>query len=129
MIVAMTSMGMVQMTVDKIVDMVAVRNGLVSATWSVNVPALVAAASMTGGACVRIDRRDFERMLFDRTVGIHVVQVAIVQVVDVVFVLHCGMPAVGTVLVVVVFVDVSHQIVPEGQKVLVQSQHVARKSS
>jgi hypothetical protein len=112
MIVAVTAMGVVQMTVDKIVDMVAMRNGLVSATGSVNVPAFVAAAGMARGTRIRIGRRDFQRMLFDRTVGIHVVQVAIVQVVDVVFVLHCGMPAIGTMLVVVVFVDVSHQIVP-----------------
>ena len=112
MIVAVTAMGVVQMTVDKIVDMVAVRNGLVSATWPMNVPALVAAASMAGGAGIRVGRRDCQRMLFNRTISIHVVQVAIVQVIDMVFVLYCGVPAIGAVLMVVVFVDVSHQVVP-----------------
>jgi hypothetical protein len=51
-------------------------------------------------------------MLFDGAVRIHVVHMAVVQIIDVIAVLYRSMPAIGTVLVIVVFVNVSHRIVP-----------------
>jgi uncharacterized protein YutE (UPF0331/DUF86 family) len=60
MVVTMISMGMMQMTVDKIVDMVAVRNWLVSATWSVNMPTVVPCADVARSASARINSRDFQ---------------------------------------------------------------------
>lgn len=53
-------------------------------------------------------------MLLDRTVGIHVMQVAVMQVIDMVFVLHGGMSAIGAVLVIVAFVNVGHRIAAQG---------------
>jgi len=111
-IVAMIAMRVVQMTVDKIIDMVAMRNWLVTATGAVNVPAVVPRADVARSAPVWIDCRNVQRMLFDSAVGIHVVQMAIVQVIDVVFMLDGRVSAIGAVLVIVVFMDVSHRIVP-----------------
>jgi hypothetical protein len=51
-------------------------------------------------------------VLFDSAVGIHVVQVAIMQIIDMIVVLHCGVSAIWAVLMIMVFVNVSHRIVP-----------------
>jgi hypothetical protein len=47
-------------------------------------------------------------MLFDAAVGVHVMQVAVVQIVDMVLVFEAGVPTIGAVLVSVVCVNVSH---------------------
>jgi hypothetical protein len=112
MVVTMISMGVMQMTVDKIVDMVAVRNWLVSATRSVNMAAVVPGAGVARGASVWVNIRDLQCMLLNGTIGIHVVQVAIVQIIDMIAMLHRGVSAIGTVLVIMIFVNVSHRIVP-----------------
>jgi len=112
MVVTMISMGVMQMTVDKIVDMVAVRNWLVSATRSVDMAAVVPRAGVARRAAVWVDVRYFQCMLFDGPVSVHVVHMAVVQVIDVIAVLDRGVSAIRAVLVIMVFVNVSHRIVP-----------------
>jgi hypothetical protein len=102
--VTMIAVGMVQFTVDEIVDMIAMRHGLMAATRSMGVTRTGAsgsgihAARRVGGGhrqlmLVIMDDAPINRMW--------VVQVAVVQVVDVSLMLDRGMAALATVFVVV----------------------------
>jgi hypothetical protein len=103
MVVAMVAMRMVQMTVDQIVYMVAVRYRLVTASRPMHMGAVMAAALMAGRAPVGIGRRHLDAMLVDM-VAMPMVQVAVMEVVDVVAVTYRRMAAGGTVVVGVILV-------------------------
>jgi hypothetical protein len=94
----------VQMTVDQVVDVVAVWNRLVSAPGSVHVTGVVGCAVVVGRAALGVGAVHGDRVLVDMT-GVLVVEVAVVQVVDMVLVPHRGMPAARLVGVVVVGVE------------------------
>jgi hypothetical protein len=98
-IVAVPAVRVVQVAVDEIIDMVAVRNGGMSAVRSVNVAGWVAAATVRGGAGSRMGAIHRQFVLFDRSVGTGVVQVPCVQVVEMAIVLDGSVSAIGTVLV------------------------------
>jgi hypothetical protein len=100
-IVAVVAMGVVQVSVDQVVDMVAVRHRLVPASRPVRMRAVMAAALVTGRAPVRIGRRHLDRVLID-VILVHVVQMAVVEVVDVIAMANGSMPAPRAVLVRVV---------------------------
>jgi hypothetical protein len=100
-IVAVVAVRVVQMAVDQIVDVVAVRHRLVAATRPVLVPRLVAGAAVIGRAAVGIAGRHLDDVLVD-VIAVGMVQVAVVQIVDVVAVANGAMTAVGTVLVRVI---------------------------
>jgi hypothetical protein len=70
---------MVQVTVDQIVDVVAVRNRRVAAAGSMPVFCVVPAASVVGGAVRRIPAADLEAVFIDVAV-VGMVHVAVVQV-------------------------------------------------
>jgi hypothetical protein len=55
MVVTMISMGVMQMTVNKIVDVVAVRNWLVPAPWSVDMAAVMPRAGVARRAAVWVN--------------------------------------------------------------------------
>jgi len=107
-IVAVVAVGVVEMTVDKVIDVIPVRYRFVPTIRPVDVPGIVTAAGMRGGAFGRIVRGDFEGVFFDVAVVTDVVQVSVVEVIDVVAVPDPGVFAVGAVLVVVVGVQISH---------------------
>ncbi|GAB3741084.1 hypothetical protein GCM10028794_26440 [Silanimonas algicola] len=86
MVVAMPPMRMVQVTVDKVVDMVAMRHGLMAAAGAMHMVGGMPAAGMASGAGRGVLRIDADRMLID-VVAVHMVQVAVVQVVHVAVVL------------------------------------------
>lgn len=92
--VAMTVVRMVQVAIHEVIDMIAMRHGLVAAAGAVHVVGWMAAASVAGGARCRIRCIDGNHVLVDM-VAVRVVQVAIVQVVDVAVVLYGGVPAAG----------------------------------
>jgi hypothetical protein len=54
MIIAMITMGMMQVTVDEIINMVPVRDGLVAASRPMDVGGIMAAAAMLRRARVRV---------------------------------------------------------------------------
>lgn len=108
MVVAVIAVRMVKMSVNEIVDVVAMRHRLVSAAWTVNVLGIVSPASMSGRAPGRIGVADFQRVLFDLAIRPHVMQVAVVQVVHMVAVLNAGVLAVGAMLMVVIGVQIAH---------------------
>ncbi len=101
-IVAMVAVLMMQAAVDDIVDMVAVRNGFMTATLAVN----VRAAMMGFVAIVRIGFVYFQNMLVIVAV-VFVMQMAVVNIVDMVAVFDGGMAAIGTVNMIMILVGMA----------------------
>jgi hypothetical protein len=104
-IVTVIAVGMVQVATDEIIDMVTVRHRLVPTTGAVLVTDLVTAAIMVGRAALRVLRTDFQDMVLNerRAGGANrMMEVAVVEVIDMVDVFDDGMAAVGAVLVTVV---------------------------
>lgn len=66
MIVTMIAMGMMQVALDEIIDMVAVGHRLVPAIGAMYVRGLVTAAIVVGRAALRVLRTDFQDMLLNQ---------------------------------------------------------------
>ena len=101
MVVAVVTVRMVQMAIDEVIDVVAMRHGFVAAAGAVDVSGFVAAAVVVGRAGVRVGGADGDAVFID-VVAVRVVQVAVVQVINVAFVFDGGVAAVRAVLVRVV---------------------------
>ena len=106
MVVAVAIVLVVQVAIDQVIDMVAVRNRRVSASRSVHVVGRVGRAGMSAGAGGWVMSRNLQDMLFDHPVEGRVMQVSIVEVVDMSIMFDCRMPAVFSVDMVMVFVVV-----------------------
>jgi hypothetical protein len=100
-VIAVIAVRMVQVAIDEIIDVVPMRHGFVTARRAVNVARLMAATVVIRSALVGIFRIDRERMLVD-VIAVHVMQMAVVQIVDMIVVLDRRMPTVRAVLMVVV---------------------------
>jgi hypothetical protein len=105
MIIAVIAVWVMQVAIDEVVDVVAVRDGLVAAAGAVDVIGLVAAALMSGGAGRGVLLAHGDGVLVIVAV-VGVVQVAVVEVVDVTIVTDGGVAAVGAVDMIVVVVGV-----------------------
>jgi hypothetical protein len=103
-IVAVVAVGMVEAAINEVIDVIAMRHRLVSATRSVVVPVLVGAGVVRRGAAAGIVCGHFEGVFLDRAIRILVMEVAVVQVIEVIAVTNRGVSASVAVLVVVVFV-------------------------
>jgi hypothetical protein len=103
-VVAVVAVRVVQVAVDQVVGVVAVRHRFVAAAGTVAVALVVTAAGVLRGAIGRVGRADLDRMALDAAFA-HVVQVAVVQVIDVVAVLDGGVAAGWAMLVVVILVN------------------------
>jgi hypothetical protein len=90
-VVAVTTVRMMSVARDQVVDVVAVRHGLVSAAGPVSVSLGVARAAVCGCAARGVCGADVENTFVDVTVMV-VMKVAVVKVVDVVTVLDDGWP-------------------------------------
>ncbi len=97
----MVAVWVVQVAVDQIIDVIAVRYGFMAAIRAVLVLALVAAAIVLRSAISRVGCVHFHCVALNPAIS-NVMQVAVVQVIDVVAVFHGGVAAVGAVLVTVV---------------------------
>jgi hypothetical protein len=97
-------MGVVQVAVDEVVDVIAVRDGRMPASLAMGVIRIVAGAAVVGCAPLRVGLVDGEGVLVD-VIAVGVVKVAVVQVVDVVAVGDGDMAAPRPVDVGVVGVD------------------------
>ena len=106
MIVAVVAMRMVQVAVDQVIDVVAMRDGLVSAARAMNVLGIMAAAIVVRRTSVRIRRGNRDHVFFDAA-AIRMVEMPVVQVVDVPFVFDCRVPTTRSMLVGVAFVNVA----------------------
>ncbi len=108
MVVAVSVVLVVQMPIDQIVDMVAMRHSRVTTTRTMNMLRAVARAFMASGARIRVLSRNLQNMLLDSATRGRMVQVSIVQVVDVSIVLKGRVPAVFAVHMIMIFVFVRH---------------------
>lgn len=104
MIVAVGAMGMMEVPVDEVVDVVPMRNGLVSATRSMLVTGVVTRAGMIRSAGGGIGRADLEHMLVD-VIAVRLMQVAVMQVVHVIAMFDCDVAAAGAVNMGMPFMD------------------------
>jgi hypothetical protein len=102
-VVAVAAVRVVQVAFNEVIDVVAVRHGLVSAGGAVPMALLMTAAVVLGRAFLGVVAVDFELMFLHAALA-DVMQVSVVQVVDVTLVLQRGVPAAGAVLVLVVAV-------------------------
>lgn len=93
-----------QMPIHQIVGMIAVGYGLVAAVGPMTMPLIVNAASVRGRTLRHVASTYPNRMLVN-VVAVHVVQVPVVKIVGMSFVLDRGMPALGTVDVGVILVN------------------------
>ena len=100
-VVAVVAMGMVQVPTHDVVDMVAMGNGLVAAVGTVGVSGVMTAAGVGGGAVGGIVGVDGQAVFLDAR-GAHMVQVAVMKVIDMVAMPDRRVAASGTVLVIVV---------------------------
>ncbi len=104
MVVAVAPVWVMQMSVHQVVDMVAVRHGLVTAAWTMLVVPLMATTIVVGRALVRIARVHVDDMLVEM-IAVRVVKVTVMEVVHMVAVPYRSVAAVGTVLVRMVMVN------------------------
>ncbi len=94
----MAGVRMVQMSVDEVIGVIAMRDGLMSASRPVDVAGLVAAALMSAGASIWIRGRNFDAVLLG-TITVHMFKMAIVQVVGMPLVAHSSVAATRAVAV------------------------------
>lgn len=99
----MVTVRVVQMAIDEIVHVVAMRHGRMSATGAVHVAGFVPATAVLRGTPRWVHGRHLHAMLV-HVVAVRVMQVAVVQVVDVVAMAHGHMAAAGAVHMVVMVV-------------------------
>src|SRR5262249_1933690 len=97
-------MGMMQMPIDQIVDVVPVRHNLMPPSRAVPGRRVMPAALVLRRAPVRIGRRYLDGVLVN-VILVNVVQMAVVQIVDVIAMADGGVPARFAVLVRVVGVS------------------------
>jgi hypothetical protein len=100
-IIAVVAVGMMEVAVDQIVDMVSVRHRLMATTRPMDMTLLVPSAFMIRGAGVGILGADTQDMLIDM-IAMHMMEMAIVKVVDVTVVLDGCVPTIFAVDVRVV---------------------------
>lgn len=103
----MTAVGMVQVPIHQVIDMVAMGHGLMAAIGAMLVGRFVTAALVRRGATLGVVSIYGQGVLFDLAIFL-MVEVAIMQVIDMALVNDGGVSAGGTMLVVVIFVLVAH---------------------
>ena len=99
-IVAVAVMGVVEVAVDEEVGVAGVRHGRMATLGGVGVTALMTLASMVRRARCRVLGSALQRALVD-VIGVHAMQVAIVEIVRVVAVTDRGVSAAGAMRMIV----------------------------
>jgi hypothetical protein len=97
-VVAVIPVGMMQVPADQVIDMLAMRHRLMAAVRPVATIVLVALMAL--GAVGGVGARDRDRVALDATLGV-VVQLAVVEVIDVIAMTDRRVAAARTVLVLV----------------------------
>jgi hypothetical protein len=111
MVIAVAVVRVVKVAVHQVIDVVAVRDRLVTAARPVLVSLDMSAAVVAGRAGHRVSGIDRELVLLDDAPA-HVVQVPVVEVIDVTFVLDSRVPAAGAVLVGMIRMGSCHRLPP-----------------
>ena len=94
----MIAVRMMQMALDKIVGVLAMRHGWMAAVRAVNVPGLVALVPVRRRALVRVSGADLDHVLID-AVPARAVQVPVMEIVDMVSVLDGDVSAARSMMV------------------------------
>jgi hypothetical protein len=97
-VVTVVAVRVVQVSVHQVIGMVSVRHAFVAAAGTVLVRLGVPAAIMGGGTARRVGRVHLKPMFFHPGLGL-MMHVAVVQVIDMAFVLDTGVAAAGRMLV------------------------------
>ena len=100
----MTVVEVVQVSIHKIVGVIAMRDRFVTATRAVLVAGVMGAALMALGTLLRIRRRHAQLVLVD-VLAVHAVQVAVMKIIDVISMFDARVAATRTVLVRMVLVS------------------------
>ena len=100
----MTVVEVVQMTIHKIVGVIAMRDRFVTATRAVLVAGVMSTAPMALRTLLRIRRRHTQLVLVD-VIAVHAVQVAVMKIIDVISMLDACVAATCAVLVRMVLVS------------------------
>jgi hypothetical protein len=103
MVIAMTVVRIMEMSVDQIINMVAMRHGLVSTLRPMDMPRRMSCAIMPGGAVLRVGRGYANHMFIDMVL-MRMMQMAVVQVVDMAFVHDSGVAALRSMRMIMIFV-------------------------
>jgi hypothetical protein len=103
-IVAVIAVLVVQVRFHHVVEVISVRHREVTTGRAVDMRPVVPAARVRGSAARCVGAADRERVLID-VVTVHVVQVPIMEVIDVILMPHSRVAAVRAVLVGVIFVS------------------------
>jgi len=101
MVIAMITVRMVQMTIDQVIDMVTMGHRLMAAAWAMYMAGGVAGALMVWRAALGILSVNRQAVLVNM-IAMHMVQVAVVQVIDMTIMLNRRMATARLVLMVMV---------------------------
>jgi hypothetical protein len=104
MIIAVIAVGVMQMTLHQVIDVITVGNGFVTATGTMLVRCIVAAAGMFRRANVGVLIADLQLVLINVSI-VRMMQMTIVKVIDMFFVFYGQVAAIGSVGVGVAFMD------------------------
>jgi len=78
----MVAMRMVQMTIDEVIDVIAMRDGFVPASRPMHVPRCMAGTLMLRRAHIRVLRRNLDGVLI-HVARVHVVQMTVMKIVHI----------------------------------------------
>jgi hypothetical protein len=106
MIITVVAVMKMEVVSNYVVDMVAVRNCLMSAARPVHVVLVVSAATVLWGTGVGI-ARIFSEAMFVHVVAVDIVHMSVVQIIRMPVVVDGGVTAAGTVLMVMLLVRVA----------------------
>ena len=101
MIIAMITMRMMKVAIDKIIDVIAMRHRFMSAARAMHVTRLVAAAAVVQRASIGIFRTYLNDMLVN-VIAMLMMEVAIMQIVDVIAVTNRCMATAGAMPMVMI---------------------------
>src|ERR1700756_464432 len=99
MIITMVSMGVMQMTVDQVINMIAVWDGFVTAIGAMDMPLRVASQIMVAGAAIGMGGIDFN-LVFLHLPAFLVYQVAVFNIIGMPAVFDRCVPAAGSMLMI-----------------------------
>jgi hypothetical protein len=102
-IITVIPMWMMQVVVNQVVNVITMRNALMCAAGTVYMSLVMSTTRMTGRACIRIGRVDFQHV-FINVIEVRVMQVAIMQIIGVVGMSDSHMAAGESVLMAVTLV-------------------------
>jgi hypothetical protein len=114
MIITVISMRMVQVTIHKIINMIPVRNGLMTTVWTMNVIRIMARAFMIGSASGRVHLIHAKPMLINMIL-MRMVQMTIMKIVNMIIMSNREMTTiliVGMRVILMNFARVRHHRSP-----------------